>query len=177
MGSMLAALLALLSGSAAAAPPLLIRVDPQGLTTLSLPTLEAAADAVAAALAEGSRDVAVELAPGPHRVPAGGLRLTAAHTPGSAAHSVTWRGASGDEGGPARIHGGVAITGWVPATDASLPAGAMVATVPAAARGRRSRQLHVGGHRANRTRTVIGTPVGNSLAPHNPLGMQYGSLL
>ena len=49
----------------------------------------------------------------------------------------------------------------------------MVATVPAAARGRRSRQLHVSGNRANRTRTVIGTPVGNSLAPHNPLGMQY----
>ena len=103
----LASLLALLSGSAAAAPPLLIRVDPRappspatprlGATTVrsATTTLGGAASTLAAALAEGSRDVAIELSPGAHRVPVGGLHLTAAHTPASAGHSVTWRCASG----------------------------------------------------------------------------------
>ena len=172
-------LLLVASGAASAAPgPLTLRVDPAssveptaGAEAQQLPTLEAAA-AVSAALRVASRDIVVELASGLHRVPDGGLRLAAEHSPSNAAHTVTWRPSSSDEPAP-RVHGGVLVTNWTAASDPSLPKGALVAPAPAGLKGKRSRQFYVGGRRGNRTRVTIGTPVGNSLAPHNPLGMKY----
>ena len=52
-------------------------------------------------------DILVELAPGSHRVPAGGLRLSAEHTPSSTRHTVTWRCADGP--GSCSVHGGQAV--------------------------------------------------------------------
>ena len=141
----LASLLALLSGSAAAAPPLLIRVDPrappspatpalgaQGAVRSATTTLGGAASTLAAALAEGSRDVAIELSPGAHRVPEGGLHLTPAHTPASAAHSVSWRCASGG----CSVHGGTPVSGWAPCKPGACVNGStMVAPVPATLKG------------------------------------------
>jgi hypothetical protein len=141
-----------------------------------LRTLGAAAEKLRVTLSEQPlRDVFVELAPGSHRVPANGLILTPAHSPSSTNHTVVWRG-SGRDGDrtSTRVHGGVPVTGWTaPSARSSLPEGALVAPAPAALKGKRSRQFYVGGRRAARTRVTIGTPVGNSVAPHNPLGLQY----
>ena len=71
-----------------------ISVAPHGPTSsseLHATTLGEAADLVAAHLAVSSRDVTVELAPGAHRVPPGGLKLDASHTPADRNHKVVWK--------------------------------------------------------------------------------------
>ena len=101
-------------------------------STTTTRTLGRAASTLAAALAEGSRDVAIELGPGAHRVPEGGLHLTAAHTPASAAHSVSWRCASGG----CSVHGGTPVSGWAPCKPGACANGStMVAPVPATLKG------------------------------------------
>ena len=105
----------------AAAPiPALIRVDPAHDATITRPdlnngvtvtkvevvvvsTLNQAATALATALSGGSRDIVVELARGPHRVPSGGLRLTHEHTPAHASHVVSWQCEAG--AGSCSVHG------------------------------------------------------------------------
>ena len=115
-------------------------------------SLAVAASAVAAVLAAGSRDVVVELQPGKHAVPPGGLLLGPAHSPADAAHTVRWQAAPGAGPGDTSVHGGVAVTGWKPSADKTLPAGVMTAPMPAQLAGKRARHLYVGDARANRTR-------------------------
>ena len=103
--------------------------------------------------ASSQANIVVELQPGLHRVPPGGLLLTAAHSPPASAtqQRVIWRAA--EAGQRTSIHGGAAITGWQAVkNDPALPAGVMVADVPAALKGKRLRHLYVGGIRAGRTR-------------------------
>ena len=91
--------------------------DANPTTVHAVGTLGAAANRIATALADagGSMDILVELAPGSHRVPAGGLRLSAEHTPSSTRHTVTWRCADGP--GSCSVHGGQAVSsGWKPAS-------------------------------------------------------------
>ena len=149
---LLAAALASLPLLAAARPspatPARIAVDPSADSSLAT-----AADRVRQTLEAGSRDILVELLPGHHRVPAGGLQLGREHSP-APEHRVLWRAAQG--GGPVSVHGGEAIAGWAPAADASLPAGVLAAPVPTALRGRRLRHLYVRGVRASRTRVPAG---------------------
>ena len=64
---------------------------PTTSSELHATTLGEAADLVAAHLAVSSRDVTVELAPGAHRVPLGGLKLDASHTPADRNHKVVWK--------------------------------------------------------------------------------------
>ena len=114
-----------------------------------LGSLAEAAEAVARAQAEDiPREIVVELGPGAHRVPPGGLQLGSEHS--SSSSPVTWRASTA---GTSSIHGGIAITGWRPAADPALPDGVVVAPVPAALKGQRLRHLYVGGVRAHRTRT------------------------
>jgi hypothetical protein len=104
-------------------------------------------------LAKQSTDVVVELSPGRHRVPAGGLRIRANHTPADTKHRVLWK-CVGD--GECSIHGGEPVVGWKACGDAdgpSCPVGAVVAPIPVSLRGARLRHLYVNGMRANRTRT------------------------
>jgi hypothetical protein len=156
-----------------------------------LRSLAEAAEAVERTLAEqpsGSTDIVVELGPGAHRVPHGGLQLGSKHSPqpspSSPMRRVVWRAS---EAGRSSIHGGAKITGangrreviespliyqqrtqttigtfdsgylvfcsgWRPSTDPALPAGVLVASLPAALKGQRLRHLYVNGVRASRTR-------------------------
>ena len=66
------------------------------------------------------RDLVVELLPGSHRVPPGGLVITAEDS----TSTVIWRGASN---GSTSVTGGEAVTGWTATTDPSLPKGTMAA--------------------------------------------------
>lgn len=148
-----ASLLLAASASAQMAPPqrasVAITVDPLG----AVPTLAAAQGALRAALAAhgGAVDVEVSLAPGTHRVPRGGLALTAADSP-APGHRVTWRGA-----GRLRtsLSGGANVTGWLPLNDPSLPAAVVAAPAPAELLDT-SRQLYVDGVRARRTQRAAG---------------------
>jgi hypothetical protein len=97
---------------------------------------------------EARRDVVVELLPGSHRVPAGGLQLTLEDSPPGGEHWVRWRGAAY---GGTSVHGGEPVTGWQPATDLGLPRGVMVAPAPRLPGGA-ARHLYVDGVRAARTR-------------------------
>ena len=160
----------------------LIRVDPDGSGGASdaggrvTSTIGEAAAAVASALAAGSRDVVVELASGSHRVPEGGLQLTAEHTPSDSNHAVTWRCANG--AGSCAVHGGTPISGWKACAAAhGCPPGAVVAPLPAALKGKQLRHLYVDGLRANRTRVnatqfsltyAAGTDHGGPSAPAMP---------
>jgi hypothetical protein len=120
-----------------------------GVTVRDLAT---AAEQVASTLREqGSSHIVVELAPGAHRVPSGGLTLGPAHSPTDPAHAVVWRAAQ--PGVPTSVMGGLAVTGWKATVDTTLPKGVMQASVPASWAGKRARHLYVGGARANRTRT------------------------
>ena len=121
-------------------------------------SLAESAASVSAVLALGSRDVVVELQPGKHAVPLGGLRLNADHSPTNPAHTVTWRAVPGTSPGNTSVHGGVAVTGWKLSTDPTLPAGVMVAPIPPQLVGKRARHLYVGGARANRTRQAWSPP-------------------
>ena len=171
------------------AAPFVIRVEPGAAaasdsSTTTVGTLGEAAAAVAAALGashggEGSRtgatllaadsDLVVELAAGPHRVPAGGLQLTAAHTPADRGRTVTWRCAAGD--GSCSVHGGEIVSGpWVPCkAGACADPRTLVAPVPAALKGKTLRHFFVNGVRASRTRSSPGDLFGNP--PH--FGMRY----
>ena len=125
-------------------------------------TLGEAADRIEAALAgRRSTDILVELASGPHRVPAEGLRLSALHTPSSVQHTVTWRCADGP--GSCSVHGGEAVrSGWQLCTSGCATKGTMIASVPAALKGKTLRHLYVNGERAYRTRSqpsaLFGSP-------------------
>ena len=100
---------------------------------------------------DANRDVIMRLHPGVHTVPAGGLRLTQAHTP-AGGRSVRWV----SEVGAASISGGIAVGPWQPAAPAeALPAGCQVAIVPAGLKGTSARHLWVDGVRASRTRKEL----------------------
>lgn len=90
------------------------------------------------------RSLVVELLPGSHRVPRGGLVITAEDS----TSTVIWRGSSN---GSTSITGGEAVTGWTATTDPSLPKGTMVAPAPKLPSGV-ARHLYVNGVRASRTR-------------------------
>lgn len=93
----------------------------------------------------GAVDVTILLEPGLHRVPPGGLRLTAEDSP-SEGHVVAWIGSS------AIVSGGENVTGWALANDPTLPTGVYKAAVPSAVPSNGfSRQLYVDGVRAKRT--------------------------
>ena len=120
--------------------------------TITVRDLATAAEQLAATLREqGSSDIVVELAPGAHRVPPGGLMLGPTHSPTDPAHAVVWRAAQ--PGVRTSVMGGLAVTGWKATVDTTLPKGVMQAPVPASWAGKRARHLYVGGARANRTRT------------------------
>ena len=166
-------LLLLLTLQAVAAGVTTIRVDSTTSVAGTVATLGKAAAALAAALAAGASDVVVELSAGAHRVPAGGLRLGAEHTPSDAAtRSVRWRCAG--RGAACSVHGGAAVTGWTrcapPKCRAAGPA-TYVAPVPAALKGKRLRHLYVNGARANRTRTAVSDLLG--APPH--FGLFYSA--
>jgi hypothetical protein len=189
---MLVPVLLLLAATPATPQPVLIRVGSNGAqqnhvgTVIEVATLGDAAGQLARALAGGgSRDVAIELAPGLHRVPAGGLVLGPEHTPSHPEHGVTWRCAvagtvlgavrhrgSGLAGGSSCVvHGAEPIVGpWrLCAAGHCAANGTMVAPVPPALKGRRLRHFYLNGRRASRTRSqpsdLFGSP------PH--FGMRY----
>jgi len=123
-----------------------------GGAAVTVRDLATAAEQLAATLREqGSSDIVVELAPGAHRVPPGGLMLGPTHSPTDPAHAVVWRAAQ--PGVRTSVMGGLAVTGWKATVDTTLPKGVMQAPVPASWAGKRARHLYVGGARANRTRT------------------------
>eukprot|EP01047_Picozoa_sp_COSAG01_P070661 COSAG01_NODE_10772_length_2083_cov_2.639113_1_plen_471_part_00 len=155
----------------AAAAPLLLVVDPNSgddanvgtSTAAPLRTLYAAQLRLRSALAlDTSRSVSVELLHGTHRVPPGGLQITAADSPADG-HAVHWRGAAS---GRSIISGGVPVTGWAKCTDPSLPAGVFAAPAPPlpASNGGAARHLFVDGVRAVRTRVNITAPNGRQTA-------------
>ena len=120
-------------------------------------------------------DILVELAPGSHRVPAGGLRLSAEHTPSSTRHTVTWRCADGP--GSCSVHGGQAVSsGWKPCTSGCATTGTMVAQVPASLKGKTLRHLYINGQRAERTRSqpndLFGNPPHYGLRVFGPSALQ-----
>ena len=103
---------------------------------------------MAAQLQLRSRDITVELAPGSHRVPVGGLQLGPHHSPTNPLHTVRWVGASNGSA----LSGGELVTGWKAATGhVGLPHGTMVAPAPKLPAGL-ARHLFVNGQRAQRTR-------------------------
>ena len=144
------------------APPLHLLVAPTGGTDAStpssagqqpppvlrvLPTLAEAQRQLRAALAQGSRDAIIELLPGSHRVPRGGLLVTAEDSP-SDGHTVEWRGSSGSA-----LSGGEPVTGWSKIEgDPSLPGGVYAAPAPPSLPNGTARHLYVDGVRAARTR-------------------------
>ena len=126
-------------------PPLHLAVQPTADAAAS--GLAATAGRLAESLAaDPDRDVVVHLAPGVHRVPSGGLALTAAHSP-SAGRTVRWLGR-----GAASVSSAVPVTGWALANEPGLPAGAMAAPSPLQDGG--VRHLWVGGRRAACTRVA-----------------------
>lgn len=132
-----------------------------------LGSLAEVAEAVKRVQAEDiPRDIVVELGPGAHRVPSGGLQLGREH---SSSSKVTWRASAA---GTSSIHGGIAITGWRLAADPALPDGVVVAPVPAALKGQRLRHLYVGGVRAHRTR-VPAAYLNLTLAPADQGGSTF----
>ena len=144
--------------AAAAASPLTLYVHPtrgsdaHAGTALEQPlsTLGGAQTRLRAALAAGEeRDVVVELLPGSHRVPVGGLQLGAPDAPRAERQWVRWRGAAD---GSTSVSGGEPVTGWQPASGAGLPKGVMAAPTPSALKGKTLRHLYVNGARAPRTR-------------------------
>eukprot|EP01048_Picozoa_sp_COSAG05_P027524 COSAG05_NODE_8070_length_739_cov_1.109375_1_plen_200_part_01 len=91
--------------------------------------------------------IVVELLPGRHRVPHGGLVLDARDSPADG-QRVVWRG----QPGLTSLSGGEPVTGWKPVTDPSLPKGVYAAPAPAALRNTTARHLFVDDVRATRTR-------------------------
>ena len=141
------------------APPLRLLVAPTDGTDASapssagqqppphlLPTLAEAQRQLRAALAQGSRDAIIELLPGSHRVPRGGLLITAEDSP-SDGHTVEWRGSASSA-----LSGGEPVTGWSKLNDPSLAAGVYAAPAPPSLPNGTARHLYVDGVRAARTR-------------------------
>ena len=146
-----------------------------GSHNIEVATLADAAEQLALTLAAagGSQDVAVELAPGAHRVPAGGLVLGPEHTPSRPDHAVTWRCAasSGDSlagRGACVVHGAEPITGpWRPcAAGHCATDGTMVASVPQLLKGKRLRHFYLNGRRASRTRSQLACKKTRGVAVH-----------
>jgi hypothetical protein len=120
------------------------------------PTLLAAQAALRAALSAAPRsNITVSLPRGFHRVPAGGLLLTAADSPAEG-HAVTWRGEAGSV-----VSGGENVTGWSPYP--AMP-GVWAAPAPPGLATSTSRQLYVNGARAARTRVALAAAVPGGLA-------------
>ena len=71
------------------------RVAAQTDASTLMSTVEQAQHQLRAALAQGSRDVVIELLPGNHRVAEGGLVITAEDSPFEDRHTVVWRGSAG----------------------------------------------------------------------------------
>ena len=155
--------------TAAVRPPLRLFVDPlRGADTPAhgfesadgaLRSLGAASARLERVLGQDpQRDVVVELAAGSHRVPDGGLRLTAAHSPADG-RSVLWRGSAA---GGTSVTGGSPVSGWKKLGDPALPAAVYAAPAPAlpASSGGAARHLYVDGVRAVRTRVNITNPNG-----------------
>eukprot|EP01047_Picozoa_sp_COSAG01_P039571 COSAG01_NODE_3278_length_6314_cov_2.240386_1_plen_851_part_00 len=94
------------------------------------------------------QNIVINLMPGVHRVPEGGLFLDARDSPADG-HAVYWKGASR---GATSISGGEPVTGWKPAGDPTLPKNIYSAPAPARLRGSSARHLFVDGVRAVRTR-------------------------
>eukprot|EP01050_Picozoa_sp_SAG11_P005480 SAG11_NODE_387_length_9883_cov_9.365699_15_plen_722_part_00 len=145
-------LLMMTSGAAAAS----LFVDPgrgddtnDGVSASSaLRTLASARQRVRQALSEGPQNsIVVELLPGRHRVPSGGLVLDARDSPADG-HNVVWRGRPGTTS----LSGGEPVSGWKLTGDPTLPTGVYSAPVPAALRGSSARHLFIDGVRAVRTR-------------------------
>jgi hypothetical protein len=115
------------------------------------------------------QNVVVELMAGSHRVPRGGLLLTAEDSPApGGSTSVVWRGAPN---GTASVSGGEAVAGWRESTDPDLPASARgkVWAAPAPAHlppSGNARHLYVDGARAVRTRVNASEVLGS--APGHP---------
>ena len=159
-GAILPLLLLLLACGAAARPAtaaVAVVVDPgrgadsnSGSRAAPLRTLAAARDAARRQLAQpGACGVSVQLAPGRHVLPAGGLRLDDSDSGHSEACDAIWSGSG------AVISGGVPVAGPWRLYDkhrdiwsAPLPAG-LASPGP--------RQLYIGGRRAFRARSVVNT--------------------
>eukprot|EP01050_Picozoa_sp_SAG11_P017581 SAG11_NODE_2551_length_3229_cov_2.569649_2_plen_520_part_00 len=110
--------------------------------------IEAQAQIRSALRGNRDRNIIVDLGPGVHRVPVGGLRLTADDSP-APGRMLTWAGRAGGT----VLSGGDNVTGWSLLNDSPLPPGVMVAPAPATmAPGATARQLYVDGMRAQRTR-------------------------
>ena len=111
----------------------LVVVDPEwgndandgGSAASALRTLASARDRVRLMLREQPRSIVVDLLPGRHRVPRGGLLLDARDSPG-AGHSVEWRGVPG----MTSVSGGEPVSGWKLANDPALPKGVYSAPAP-----------------------------------------------
>ena len=130
-----------------------ISVEPAGK---SHSLLEAQTRIRSALRAKRDRDVVVELGQGIHRVPPGGLRLTADDSP-APGYTLTWKGQTGGAGGTV-LSGGDPVTGWTLLNDSRMPPGVMVAPVPSSiAPNATARQLYVNGTRALRTRMNAST--------------------
>ena len=141
--------------AAVAASPMTLYVHPtrgsdaHAGTALEQPlaTLGGAQTRLRAALAAGEeRDVVVELLPGSHRVPRGGLLITAEDSQ-SDGHTVEWRGSASSA-----LSGGEPVTGWSKLNDPSLAAGVYAAPAPPSLPNGTARHLYVDGVRAARTR-------------------------
>eukprot|EP01043_Picozoa_sp_COSAG02_P050449 COSAG02_NODE_5186_length_4558_cov_15.067728_1_plen_289_part_00 len=130
-----------------------------------LPTLEEAQRQLRAALAQGSRDAVIELLPGSHRVPEGGLVITAEDSPSEDRHAVVWKGSAGSA-----LSGGSPVTGWTRLNDPSLPTGLYIAPAPPSLPNGTARHLYVDGVRAARTRVntsvILGTVPGHPTTPN-----------
>eukprot|EP00039_Didymoeca_costata_P020924 m.342867 g.342867 ORF g.342867 m.342867 type:complete len:745 (+) comp21934_c0_seq1:76-2310(+) len=119
-------------------------------------------------------NIIVNLSPGMHAVPRGGLRLGTKHSPPGG--KVVWRGSNKKA---SSISGGIPITGWQNSTDKSLPAGVMVAKVPQQLKGSQIRHFYVNGMRCNRTRvSANGMSISNDslslLSFVNPEDIEFG---
>ena len=148
-------MLALSASAASASAFFSLTVDPRvPRSAHAVATLAEAQSLLRAALAAsgGAVDVEVLLAAGVHRVPRGGLVLTAADSP-LPGHRVTWRGAGR---AATSVSGGANVTGWTPLNDPSLPPAVQAAPVPPELLDT-SRQLYVDGVRARRTSRAAGS--------------------
>lgn len=148
---LLAVCFALTPTASASTPTLSLTVDPHAphSTRSVFATLAEAQVELRSHLAahNGAADVEVVLSPGSHRVPLGGLILTAADSP-APGHRVTWRGAAGREF--TSVTGGANVSGWTLLNDPTLPSTIVTAPAPPELLDT-SRQLYVDGVRAKRT--------------------------
>ena len=128
--------------STSAFDPVVMHVKPNK-TALSLVTSR-----LASTLAEskGKVDVIINLHPGSHPVPKGGLVLDSRHTPAKG-HTVRWIGS-----GRASISGAILVTGWTPSKANNS---VFIAPAPSGLHGAIARHMWVDGLRATRTRTRL----------------------